>query len=133
MEKWKRGSMRTALAASFVLLVLCGALLCAQSQGGPALVGRALGPLTQYALPEGQRIIFRGRVLQRLASGSYAYLLIQREDGQQSWVVTLASSRFAAPSMAPVQVMAFGFAEHFESKRLRRDFPQLYFAVVRAS
>ena len=132
MEKWKRGSMRTALAASFVLLVLCGALLCAQSQGGPALVGRALGPLTQYALPEGQRIIFRGRVLQRLASGSYAYLLIQRENGQQSWVVTLASSGFAAPSMA-VRVMAFGFAEHFESKRLQRDFPQLYFAVVRAS
>jgi len=104
MEKWKRGSMRTALAASFVLLVLCGALLCAQSQGGPALVDRALGPLTQYALPEGQRIIFRGRVLQRLASGSYAYLLIQREDGQQSWVVTLASSRFAAPRKLSTRV-----------------------------
>ena len=72
-------------------------------------------------------------MLQRLASGSYAYLLIQRENGQQSWVVTLASSGFAAPSTAPVRVVAFGFAEHFESKRLQRDFPQLYFAVVRAS
>ena len=133
MEKWKRGSLRTVLAASFVLLALCGALLCAQSHGGPAIVDRALGPLTQYALPEGRRIVFRGRVLQRLASGSYAYLLIERENGQQSWVVTLASSGFAAPSMAPVRVTAFGFAEHFNSKRLQRDFPELYFAVVRAS
>jgi hypothetical protein len=132
MEKRRRGSLRTALAASFVLLALCGALLCPQLRGGPAIVDRALGPLTQYALPEGRRIVFRGRVLRSLPSGLYAYLLIQREDGQQSWVVTLASSGLA-PSTAPVRVTAFGFAEHFESKRLQREFPQLYFAVVRAA
>ena len=58
MEKWKRGSLRTALAASFVLLALCGALLCARARTGSAIVDRALGPLMQYALPAGQRIIF---------------------------------------------------------------------------
>jgi hypothetical protein len=93
--------------------------------------GSALGPLSAYALPASQRSRFEGRVLERVRASSYAYLLVERDNGERSWVVTLASSAGARSSTEKVSVLALGYAQKFRSKRLGRNFDGLYFAVVR--
>lgn len=92
---------------------------------------KALGPLSLFALPASQRLRFEGRVVERMSASSYVYLLVERAGGQRSWVVTLASSAGARVSAEHVKVLAMGYAEHFDSKRLARSFDGLYFAVVR--
>jgi hypothetical protein len=103
--------------------------------GPPAPTHSALGPLGAYLLPASGRLYFEGRVLERLAAGSYTYFRIERRDGTRDWVVTLAaktlSSALEAQPNAQVRVVAVGYAEHFTSKRLSRSFDGLYFAVVR--
>jgi hypothetical protein len=95
----------------------------------------ALGPLGAYLLPASGRLSFEGRVLERLAAGSYTYLRIERGDGTRNWVVTLSgvtpSSAAHAQPDSRVRVVAVGYAERFTSKRLSRSFDGLYFAVVR--
>lgn len=113
--------------------VLFAALLGAGAhfhRGPEALGARPLGPLSAFALPAGERLSFEGRVVQRLAAGSYTYLEVERAEGERSWVVTLSSSRGARVSAGGVRVVAVGFADQFVSKRLGRSFDGLYFAVV---
>lgn len=88
-------------------------------------------PLAAYALPDGERIRFEGRVLERIDAGSYVYLSVERTSGDRVWVVTLASSRGAAAGVGAVSVLAIGHADRFDSRRLSRSFDDLYFGVVR--
>ena len=88
-------------------------------------------PLAIYGLPAADRIRFAGRVVERLVAGSYTYLEIERAAGDRAWVVTLTTSEGAALGIDDVNVVAVGHARNFESKRLRRRFDDLYFAVVR--
>lgn len=74
---------------------------------------------------------FEGRVLERLEAGSYVYLEIERPNGERVWVVTLASSSGASRDVTAASIVAVGYAPHFASKRLKRSFDGLYFAVVR--
>lgn len=98
---------------------------------GPEAPGaRPLGPLSDFALPAGERMRFEGHVVQRLAAGSYTYLEVEKAGGERSWVVTLSSSRGARAGAGGVRVVAVGFADHFVSKRLGRSFDGLYFAAV---
>jgi len=76
---------------------------------------------------------FSGRVVDRLETGSYIYLEIDRGDAGRAWVVTLRSSAVAIADAEDVSVVAVGYAPHFDSKRLRRSFDGLYFAVVKPS
>ena len=90
-----------------------------------------MNQLVRYALPAGERVRFEARVLERIEAGSYVYLGVERESGERSWVVTLSSSSGARRGVDKVRVVAMGYAEHFESKRLSRSFDGLFFAVVR--
>lgn len=90
-------------------------------------------PLSAYALPDGARERFEGRVVERIDAGSYVYLGVERASGERVWVVSLAGSSGAAPGVESVRVIAIGHAAHFTSKRLGRSFDNLYFAVVRPS
>jgi hypothetical protein len=119
---------RRALA---IVVVFSLATVAASSLSANAEPGSALGPLAAHALPVGQRLRFEARVLERLRAGSYTYLLLERAGGQRNWAVTLASSAGAQPRTQSVSVVAVGYASHFHSKRLARDFDELYFAVVR--
>lgn len=110
---------------------------CAPADGNEASkivqepAAQGASPLATYGLPAADRIRFGGRVVERLAAGSYTYLQIERREGDRSWVVTLSDSTGAAAGIDDVDVIAVGRAEHFTSKRLRRRFDDLYFAVVR--
>ncbi|MGK4005271.1 hypothetical protein WMF31_21760 [Sorangium sp. So ce1036] len=132
MSATRRPGRRWAWFAG--VTVVSAALLGAGAswRRGPDAPGaRPLGPLTAFALPAGERMRFEGRVVQRLAAGSYTYLEVEREEGERSWVVTLSSSRGARAGAGGVRVVAMGFADQFVSKRLGRSFDGLYFAVVR--
>jgi hypothetical protein len=124
---------RSVLVALVALATLCVSLGTDWFREPRADGGAALGPLSAYALPASRRLRFEGRVLERVRASSYAYLLIERDDGERSWVVTLASSVAARSSTEKVSVLAIGYAEQFKSKRLGRTFDGLYFAVVRPS
>lgn len=121
-RRWAR--LAGAAAASLALLG-AGAYWLRGAEARP------LGPLSTFALPDGERLRFEGRVVQRLTAGSYTYLEVERAEGERSWVVTLSSSRGARAGADGVQVTAMGFADHFVSKRLGRSFDGLYFAVVK--
>jgi hypothetical protein len=124
---------RAALAAFTAIAALCvwlGIYWFGHLDTGG---GSALGPLSGYAFPASQRSLFEGRVLERVRASSYSYLLIERDNGERTWVVTLASSAGARSSTEKVRVLAIGYAQQFRSKRLGRTFDGLYFAVVRPS
>lgn len=70
---------------------------------------------------------FGGEVLQRIRTGSYAYMEVRTPSGEQRWVVTLGEG---APEGSQVEVRAFGVRHDFESKRLSRTFDHLIFAIV---
>lgn len=88
-------------------------------------------PLAAFALPTADRVRFAGRVVDRLVAGSYTYLEVERPDGGRAWVVTLSSSDGAKDGIDEVGIVAVAHARHFASKRLGRQFDDLYFAVVR--
>lgn len=124
-RRWAR--FAGTMLASLALLGAGAYWLCGPEEGE----ARPLGPLSTFALPDGERLRFEGRVVQRLTAGSYTYLEIERAEGERSWVVTLSSSRGARAGAGDVRVTAMGFADHFVSRRLGRSFDGLYFAVVK--
>ena len=69
-----------------------------------------------------------GRVLERVNAGSYVYLRIERAGAGPTWVVTAEA---IAPDTERVQVRALRKVDHFESKRLKREFAPLVFGIVR--
>ena len=71
--------------------------------------------------------VFAGQVLQRIRTGSYAYLEVRIPSGEKRWVVTLGQG---APTGSEVEVRAFGVRHDFESKRLGRTFEHLVFGMV---
>ena len=71
---------------------------------------------------------FAGRVVQRLDAGSYVYLEVERPGGGPTWVVTAEA---LAPDADRVSVHVVKRVEHFESRRLKRSFSPLGFAIVR--
>ena len=119
-----------ALSLFSGLFALMSLATCSLTNGGS--FGSA-GPLAAYALPAGERVLFDGHVVERLDAGSYVYLAVDKSPTERVWVVTLASSKGAAPGVANVHVVAMGHATHFDSKRLGRSFDDLYFAVVRST
>lgn len=126
----RRTSVKADLYAAGLLVAMMGAFAHHFWQA-PKNAGSAPGPLAHYALPATERLRFEGRVIERVQAGSYTYLLVERAGGARSWVVTLASSSGAQSRVSRVQVLAMGYAAHFDSKRLARTFDGLYFAVVR--
>ncbi|NUP04785.1 MAG: hypothetical protein HOW73_01860 [Polyangiaceae bacterium] len=127
---WFWAVLAVSLAISAV--VVDGGRRWLQPPPAPGEEQEAQGnPLASYALPASERMRFTGRVLQRIDTGSYAYLEIEREGGVRAWVVTLASTQGAIGVQSEVRVIAVGYAPHFDSKRLERSFDGLYFAVVR--
>jgi hypothetical protein len=70
---------------------------------------------------------FGGQVLQRIRTGSYAYLEVRTASGEQRWVVTLGEG---APEGSEVEVRAFGVRHDFKSRRLDRTFDHLVFGIV---
>jgi hypothetical protein len=97
----------------------------------PEPAAQGASPLATYGLPEADRIRFGARVVERLVAGSYTYLEVERAHGDRAWVVTLSDSAGAAAGIDDVDVIAVGHARDFASKRLKRRFDDLYFAVVR--
>jgi hypothetical protein len=97
----------------------------------PEPAAQGASPLATYGLPEADRLRFPGRVVERLVAGSYTYLEVERDRGDRAWVVTLSDSAGAAAGIDDVDVIAVGHARDFASKRLKRRFDDLYFAVVR--
>lgn len=85
-------------------------------------------PLSSHLLPAPTR--FEGRVVERLDAGSYTYLRVARDGAPETWVVALGSRVKAGDH---VRVDAVGRASRFHSKRLGRDFHELFFAAVRAA
>ena len=71
--------------------------------------------------------VFAGEVLQRIRTGSYAYLEVRTAAGEKRWVVTLGQG---APRGSEVEVRAFGVRHDFKSKRLGRTFDHLVFGLV---
>lgn len=71
---------------------------------------------------------FVGRVVQRLDAGSYVYLEVDRPGSGPTWVVTAEA---LTPDAERVSVQVVKRVEHFESRRLRRSFSPLSFAIVR--
>ncbi|HYO95116.1 MAG TPA: hypothetical protein VER33_11420 [Polyangiaceae bacterium] len=112
------------------MLFLLGAGSASSPQVTSSRMG-ALGPLGAYLLAAGQRTGFEGRVVARLDAGSYRYLQVERADGSRSWVVTLTSSAQTSSGASRVWVVPVGHAARFASKRLGRDFNDLYFGLVR--
>lgn len=113
-----------------LLLLLLGAGSATSPAASSSPVG-ALGPLSTHLLAAGKRSGFEGRVMARLDAGSYRYLQVERADGSRSWVVTLASSAGTSSGASRVWVVPVGHAARFTSKRLGRDFSDLYFGLVR--
>jgi hypothetical protein len=118
-------------AALFLLGSACLVALAATAAASFGAHADGRGPLAAYALPEGARPSFDGRVAARLEAGPYVYLEVERAGGDRVWIVTLASSAGAARGVDKVHVLAVGHADRFSSKRLARTFDDLYFAVVR--
>jgi hypothetical protein len=108
-----------------LVLTLAGAL-AALAPRDPHLTGA--NPFADSALPPAQRYRFAGVVSQRLAAGSYTYLLVEPATGPAAWVVTLGKG---APAHTNVSVLVVGRARDFKSARLARTFSQLLFGVVR--
>jgi len=71
---------------------------------------------------------FAGRIVQRLDAGSYVYLEVDKPGSGPTWVVTAEA---LAPDADRVVVHVIKRVEQFESKRLKRTFAPLGFAVVR--
>lgn len=117
------GKVRYWIFAALVVATVFGALGWAEAHGT-----NTMGPLTSALLPA--PIGFEGRVAERLAVGSYAYLRVEREGAADAWVVAM---RPRANVGDRVQISAVGRAENFDSKRLGRRFDELWFAVVRTT
>lgn len=81
-------------------------------------------------VPEPVELAFEGQVAERLDAGGYTYLHIAAAGAEPRWVVTMGRARAAQPG-ASVLVSAFGKKSDFESRRLQRRFPELYFGLVR--
>src|SRR5687767_5342941 len=87
-----------------LVLTLAGAL-AALAPRDPHLTGA--NPFADSALPPAQRYRFAGVVSQRLAAGSYTYLLVEPPTGPAAWVVTLGKG---APAHTNVSVLVVGRA-----------------------
>jgi hypothetical protein len=112
--------MRAAAAA---LLLLLAALGVARFIPRPS----ARSPLAYHLLPSPVR--FDGLVAERLEAGSYAYLRVTRAGEPDAWVVAMHPRAHAGVA---VRIDAVGRARHFTSRRLGRDFDDLWFASARA-
>jgi hypothetical protein len=77
--------------------------------------------------PPGSERHFQGRVRERMPAGSYTYLSVDTDAGPR-WVVTLGEG--VAPG-TDVEVTSLGTRDRFWSRRLRRSFDRLFFAIVR--
>jgi hypothetical protein len=97
---------------------------------GPHREPEPLNPFVAHALEPAQRRWVDGAVLERIAAGPYAYLRLRAEKGSESWLVSLAAT---TPTATRVHALVLGRAEQFHSRRLKRDFQPLLFAVVRAA
>ena len=119
----RAGWVKYGLAAAAVVVAL-GVAAGLAGRGAP----RVGNPLAGHLLPAPVR--FEGRVVERLDAGSYVYLRVSRAGAADTWVVALRSRASIGDR---VRIDAVGRAEGFHSKRLGRDFAELFFAAVRAA
>jgi hypothetical protein len=85
-------------------------------------------PLERFVLSDGTPRTLTGRVVERLRAGSYAYLRVRTDAGDEHWVAALA---LGLPAGEAVAVKVIADAPTFESRRLSRTFSPLLFGVVR--
>ena len=72
---------------------------------------------------------FTGKVTERLPAGSYCYLQVQTQGGDEHWVATVGKGHAIGTA---VRVKSMGVREDFRSRRLMRTFDRLLFGIVRA-
>ncbi|MGE0785082.1 MAG: hypothetical protein AB7S26_05290 [Sandaracinaceae bacterium] len=118
----------TALGAILLLVLLTPRSALTRDPDG---AGEATNPFAASALPEEERFHLRGRVLERIETGHYAYWRICDATGRIVWVVSLDLG--ADEGATDVDAYVVGAASPFHSRRLRRDFDWLGFAVVHSA
>jgi hypothetical protein len=69
---------------------------------------------------------FVAEVEERVPAGSYTYYRLNRR-GRSVWAVTMGQG----PTSRKVRVKAMGQRDSFYSKRLKRTFDSLLFAIIR--
>jgi len=111
--------VRMRITAPFCVIFLCAACQSAAPKGNP------FASAAPVAVDQGSH--FSGRVQERLGAGSYVYLRVARPDGGSSWVVSLKA---LTPPDDVVDVRVVRRSESFESKRLKRTFAPLHFAII---
>jgi hypothetical protein len=119
----KRTSSRRALAFRMLLF---GATLGLIADASPkARRTNAFASASPVAASSSR---WSGTVLERIATGSYVYLRVARDDGSSAWVVTMEA---LAPDTTRVRVHVLRRSEQFDSPRLHRSFSPLFFGIVR--
>lgn len=109
------------------LVVLAVALVAGGLTFTLAPRSAAGNPLANAALSAAQEFTVDADVVESVPAGSYLYLRIV-ENRREHWVATLTST--APKGVSRVRVQVFGRAKDFHSKRLGRDFEELWFAAV---
>jgi hypothetical protein len=124
----------TLLPLALCSLSACNQRSAARTEGGPAPAERpvasapAQNPFATATPVSPSESRFVGRVIQRLDAGSYVYLEVDQPDAGPTWVVTAEA---LAPDADRVSVQVVKRVEHFESRRLKRSFSPLSFAIIR--
>ena len=95
--------------------------------GAYALNTRSATAVNPLSMALATDLRFTGQVEERLEAGSYVYLHVRDDAGQDYW---LAALRMSAAQGPRVSVQAYARADHFESRRTGRAFDPLYFASV---
>lgn len=88
----------------------------------------AKNPLASVEPPAANEKEWRGRVEEVLPADAYSYLRVACDDDVSRWVVTLRGG-FEAGQRVSIKNM--GTRVDFASRRLRRTFDRLVFAIVR--
>lgn len=115
---------RIAIGLSLIAVVALG---WSGSRRTPSLRSNPIGTV---ALPLAAPVRVRGAVRERIATGSYVYLRIVDERGDERWFVTLRGRDDETVERC-VEAMAYARAERFESSRLARRFEPLLFGAAR--
>jgi hypothetical protein len=126
--RFHRRSLRAAPAIATLALVVLGALAATGARSSrPVLTSN---PFARFALARAERVVVRGRIVERVGAGPYAYVRLQPEGGDPVWLATLAATA-PAVSDSPVELSVVSRVERFHSPRLGRDFAPLLFGFPR--
>lgn len=125
--------LRGAVAAALVAAAVCVAAGCAldpksqQPTAQPAhTAGPAQPPRDIEQIPADERV-YAGTALEVLPAGSYTYLRVRDDSGEERWLVIVGGTVCVGDKLA---LDGFGRRRDFYSKRLDRRFDELVFAAI---